>query len=460
MAEASPAARGQGIEPAETASAAHHVSREQPPDPDTLAEQIREGLPVEVDHIEVAPLCPPADRFVVAIVADVDGPMRARLARAVVRSASDRAAAYPVIYAPEPWKQLQQIGADRWRELLSARGRAEQLLPLYRDLGRYPSGLRTLLERSARSYAAFVELLLGEAPLPLHLLVELTARVMRDALELLYASRQLHFDGGPRAPGLFAREFLSGGRFDADDATLYFEIEGLARRARLEHLLGLAHDRTRGEWVGLARRARDFFRAFSHDTRCRLLTVGERRRRTRWRLGGAAGVATLLAVVSGGYLLATRPLPALSDTSRLGRPGAIVGRYFRGTDLRHEVARRADPRPQLDTMDSPHPMLPADGFGIRWVGFVRFDRTGKRTICLQSDDGARLWLDHEKLIDTGWKRPTRRRVCHHVRVERGWHDLRIDYFDRSGRAQLRLSIGRSERVARPVPPRNLCCAGP
>lgn len=48
---------------------------------------------------------------------------------------------------------------------------------------------------------------------------------------------------------------------------------------------------------------------------------------------------------------------------------------------------------------SPGQGVPADAFSVRWTGSVRLPRDGKYTFYMVSDDGIRLWLDDQLVID-------------------------------------------------------------
>jgi hypothetical protein len=140
------------------------------------------------------------------------------------------------------------------------------------------------------------------------------------------------------------------------------------------------------------------------------------------------------------------PLP----TSQIPPVGSWQAEYFNNPNL---IGPPALARNEVDLnfgwgFGAPAPGLPLDGFSARWfltteldVGFYRFYIT--------ADDGVRLWIDNELVVDD-WYATARRSISveYFVRT-RGLHDIRLEYTDFSGDASLRLTW---EKVIGPPPP--------
>lgn len=95
--------------------------------------------------------------------------------------------------------------------------------------------------------------------------------------------------------------------------------------------------------------------------------------------------------------------------------------------------------------------LPAVGFGARVRGFIRVPRRGIYTFFLASDDGSRLLVDGETVVDNdGFHSMSEKRG--QVALHRGWHPLEILYFQGGGGAGLSLEIDGPRLSRRPVPP--------
>lgn len=135
------------------------------------------------------------------------------------------------------------------------------------------------------------------------------------------------------------------------------------------------------------------------------------------------------------------PLPAIPSSALATAPDetaepGLVGEYFANRDLAGEpVLRRTDPQVSFDWGGaSPAPGLPADGFSVRWSGWLTAIATGEYTLGVTSDDGARLYLDGRCLID-GWQDHAMETRSARVRLEAGRaYPLRVEYYENAGLA--------------------------
>ena len=85
-------------------------------------------------------------------------------------------------------------------------------------------------------------------------------------------------------------------------------------------------------------------------------------------------------------------------TERAG--GGVKGNYYTGTDLRNLVLTRTDPQINFSWgSDAPDPLLDVDYFSVRWTGEVEAAYTETYTFYPLSDDGVRLWVDDQQLVD-------------------------------------------------------------
>ena len=111
----------------------------------------------------------------------------------------------------------------------------------------------------------------------------------------------------------------------------------------------------------------------------------------------------------------------------LGIPdGGLLALHFEGGGLRtppvritHDTSLYADNGGDLATA------------AIRWLGRIRIPAAGLYSFGLSSDDGSRLWIDDQLVVDNwglhgaGW-------VDRPADLTPGWHSLRIDYIDNGG----------------------------
>jgi hypothetical protein len=85
---------------------------------------------------------------------------------------------------------------------------------------------------------------------------------------------------------------------------------------------------------------------------------------------------------------------------------------------------------------SPASNVPADNFSARWSRSQYFDG-GTYRFHIQVDDGARLWVDNNLVIDA-WSDGAAREVTGQYSLGSGQHNLRVEYYERSGSASISL----------------------
>jgi hypothetical protein len=95
-----------------------------------------------------------------------------------------------------------------------------------------------------------------------------------------------------------------------------------------------------------------------------------------------------------------------------------------------------------DWGDGGPPGLPANHFSARWAGDWAFEG-GEYTFFLRADDGARFWLDDTLLIDR-WSAGQGDHQATVIFGESAVHRLRLEYFEQTGLAAVRLHWRRSD----------------
>ncbi len=78
--------------------------------------------------------------------------------------------------------------------------------------------------------------------------------------------------------------------------------------------------------------------------------------------------------------------------------------------------------------------LPTDSFSVRWTRTVEFDAATYR-FHVVVDDGARVWLDDRLILDT-WRDGAVREVTTDYTLVRGAHNLRVEFYERTGEARI------------------------
>lgn len=164
--------------------------------------------------------------------------------------------------------------------------------------------------------------------------------------------------------------------------------------------------------------------------------VAPRVRKFQW----ARRIVTWTVLGLAFFLIATRPW-------ELRRSGQWRGAYFPAEDFRGEPTVRRDRDIAFNWGLAP-PMedIPADRFGVRWDSCLLLDEETEAAFQLISDDGSRLFINEELLIDN-WKphKPKARGTW--ISLEPGVHHLRVEYFERDHEASIYLTatFDRQER---------------
>ncbi|MCP4540384.1 MAG: hypothetical protein GY832_24870 [Chloroflexi bacterium] len=118
--------------------------------------------------------------------------------------------------------------------------------------------------------------------------------------------------------------------------------------------------------------------------------------------------------------------------------------YFDNTELRGEpvLSRIEESLDHNWGFSSPGSGVPTDYFSARWIQPLYFEG-GLYRFTTYTDDGVRLWVDRRLLIDS-W-RPMRGYRNATVRLSPGIHDIKMEYYERTGVALAQLTWRRVSR---------------
>lgn len=89
------------------------------------------------------------------------------------------------------------------------------------------------------------------------------------------------------------------------------------------------------------------------------------------------------------------------------------------------------------TLNSPGRGIPFDWYSVRWTGTLVVPAGGVRRIGVEGNDGYRLWIDDRLVIDN-WQKSSYRTHLVDANLAAGSHDIRLEYFESTGNARLRL----------------------
>jgi hypothetical protein len=126
----------------------------------------------------------------------------------------------------------------------------------------------------------------------------------------------------------------------------------------------------------------------------------------------------------------------------------LIGEYSPESTFRLYTTSTIDQRIDFsDTNTIANNIVHSEQFSARWEGQVHADYTETYQFCTNADDGTRLWVNGQLVIDD-WTIHAAREVCGMIPLVAGsWNDLRLDYFQNGGPGSLVLT---SQSETQPV----------
>lgn len=123
-----------------------------------------------------------------------------------------------------------------------------------------------------------------------------------------------------------------------------------------------------------------------------------------------------------------------------GRPGSgLTADYYTGNNFDNYAFSRTDPELNFPWgMDSPSATrLPADGFSVRWKGYIYINTTDWYTLWTYTDDGVRLYVNGQLAIDD-WNWYAAKYNSRNLNLNPGYNEIVMEYFEGGGPGMARL----------------------
>jgi beta-glucosidase len=138
--------------------------------------------------------------------------------------------------------------------------------------------------------------------------------------------------------------------------------------------------------------------------------------------------------------LMTIPTEFLRLPNTLESRSGLNGEYFDnnrldGTPRLTRIDRQVDFR---WTLNSPGRGIPFDWYSVRWTGSIVAPPGGVTRIAVEANDGYRLYLDDRLVIDNWRKQSYGTRVTPIAWAPRSSHRVRLEYFESTGVARVKL----------------------
>jgi len=146
-----------------------------------------------------------------------------------------------------------------------------------------------------------------------------------------------------------------------------------------------------------------------------------------------------------------------------GLVNGLLGKYYKWTNTSPPedfsklelVTSRIDPQVNFVWWDKPVPEAPADKFAVEWTGYLVVETAGYYRFFIEVDDGGKLWINNELLIDAWKEQPPTVYHSDIVELSIGYHSIKLRFFNNEVFAVVRLGWITPDGRAEIIPSKNL-----
>jgi hypothetical protein len=146
--------------------------------------------------------------------------------------------------------------------------------------------------------------------------------------------------------------------------------------------------------------------------------------------------------------------------STAGTGSGLNGDYYNGTNFDTFILTRLDPTINFNWGGRPAEPVGWDNFSVRWTGFVTAQSSETYTFFTNSDDGVRLWVNGQLLVDN-WTNHGATENSGQIALQAGQsYSIQIEFFEGGGNAIIQLSWATSTIAKQIVPQARLSPSAP
>ena len=118
----------------------------------------------------------------------------------------------------------------------------------------------------------------------------------------------------------------------------------------------------------------------------------------------------------------------------------LKGEYFNNMDFTDLVITRIDPEISFNWgMGSPAGGVEEDTFSVRWTGYVVPPSSGNYVFYCRSDDGCRLWVDNNLIINNWKLQAVTTKSSSRIKLVAGkFYPIKLEFFDKTQEAVVKL----------------------
>ena len=160
---------------------------------------------------------------------------------------------------------------------------------------------------------------------------------------------------------------------------------------------------------------------------------------------GADGIYVLRLTVSDGAVTVSDDVTiTVNPVPVIGTGTGLLGEYFNdpnnGSHFVTFVRGRLDRTINFDWASAgPATGVTVDNFSVRWTGQVQALASGSYTFSTSADDGVRLWVNGQLLVDNWVDQAVTTRTSAPIALVAGSrYDIRMEYYEHGGLATARL----------------------
>ncbi len=150
------------------------------------------------------------------------------------------------------------------------------------------------------------------------------------------------------------------------------------------------------------------------------------------------------------------PVVALNSTPVIGAGNGLTGKYYNSTNLDPGTLAltRTDTSVNFNWNNgAPDSKVNLDNFSAEWTGQILAPETGAYTFTTTSDDGVRVWVNGQQLINA-WDDHASKQDSGTITLQAGQkYDIKVNYYERAGGAVMQLNWS-APHIARQVIPQD------
>jgi len=142
-------------------------------------------------------------------------------------------------------------------------------------------------------------------------------------------------------------------------------------------------------------------------------------------------------------------------------PGSagLLGEYYNNIDFSGALLQRVDPTVNFDwVLGSPDPSMGTNDFSVRWTGYVVPQFTQTYTFYTVTDDGVRLWVNNQLVINFWIDQPAIERSGTIALTAGVPVPIRMEFYEQAGEAVAMLSWSSTSQSKQIIPSTRLTVA--